>query len=74
MEWHEADPGEGHPQAFHHLGGFVCLFVVFLGLHLPHMEVPRLGVESEQHLPSHSNTGSELHLQPTPQLTEILDP
>ena len=26
---------------------FVCLFVCFLGLHLRHMEVPRLGVESE---------------------------
>ena len=30
----------------HHL--FVCLFVyVFLGLHLWHMEVPRLGIQSE---------------------------
>ena len=26
---------------------FVCLFVVFLGLHLWHMEVCRLGIQSE---------------------------
>ena len=26
---------------------FICLFVCFLGLHLWHMEVPRLGIESE---------------------------
>ena len=29
---------------------FVCLFVCFLGLHLQHMEVPRLGAESELQL------------------------
>ena len=29
---------------------FVCLFVVSLGLHLRHMEVPRRGVESELQL------------------------
>ena len=29
---------------------FVCLFFVFLGPHLLHMEVPRLGVESELQL------------------------
>ena len=32
----------------HHLSFFVCL--VFLGLHLQHMEVPRLGVELELQL------------------------
>ena len=31
--------------------GFCCLFFCFLGLHLWHMEVPRLGVESELQLP-----------------------
>ena len=32
---------------------FVCLFVLhFLVLHLRHMEVPRLGVESEIQLPA----------------------
>ena len=53
---------------------FVCLFFAFLGYPHPpqHMEVPRLGVDqaiaaSLHH--SHSNTRSELHLQPIPQLT-----
>ena len=30
---------------------FVCLFIYFLGLHPWHMEVPRLGVDSELQLP-----------------------
>ena len=33
----------------------------FLGLHSRHMEVPRIGVESELQL-AQSNTGSKLHL------------
>ena len=42
-----------------------------------HREVPRLGAESElavglRH--SHSNARSELHLQPTLQLTAMPDP
>ena len=43
---------------------FIYLFIYcFLGLHLQHMEVPRLGVESELQLPdSHSNARSKLHL------------
>ena len=43
---------------------FVCFlaFFAFLGLHLGHMEVPRLGVKSE------------LHLQPTLPLTATPDP
>ena len=53
-------------------------FFVFLGLHPWHMEVPRLGVEMELQLPaytnSHSNSGSELRLRPTPQLTATPDP
>ena len=52
-------------------------FLVFLGRHPWHMEVPRLGVESElsaslRHSPS--NTRSELCLRPTPQLTATPDP
>ena len=31
---------------------FVCLFFVFLGMHLHHMEVPRLGVQLELQLPA----------------------
>ena len=53
-------------------------FFFFLGLHLRHMEVPRLGVESDlqwlAYAHSHSNTGSELHLQPILQRTGMLDP
>jgi len=41
-----------------------------IGPHRWHMEVPRLGGEKGC---SHSNTGSELHLQPTPQLTAMPD-
>ena len=37
------------------------------------MEVPRLGVEASL-CHSYSSAGSELHLQPTPQLTAMLDP
>ena len=48
-------------------------FLCFLGPHPQHMEVPRLGVESELQLlvytHSHSNAVAEPHLQPTPQLT-----
>ena len=56
---------------------FVCYFV-FLGLHLRHMEVPRLGVESELQLPAYSTTTvtPDLRpvLQPTPQLMAMPDP
>ena len=45
----------------------------FLELHPWHMEVLRLGVESAT-ATSHSNEGSKLHLQPTPQLTAMSDP
>ena len=48
---------------------FLFLSLVFLGWHLWHMEVPRLGVESELQLladsHSHSNAGSKAHLQLT---------
>ena len=50
----------------------------FLGLHLQHMEVPRLGIELElqpagqSH--SHSNSESKPRLHPTPQLRVTLDP
>ena len=58
----------------------VCVRVFvfyFLGLHLWHMEVPRLRVESELHLPAYttasSSATSELHLRPTPKLV-TMDP
>ena len=57
---------------------FFFFFFVFLGPHWWHMEVPRLGVQSEltdaSHSHSHSNTGSELCLRPIPQLTALSDP
>ena len=57
---------------------FEFLFFLFLGPHLWHVEVPRLGVESEATAASlrhsHSNIESEPHLQPTPQLMATLDP
>ena len=47
----------------------VCVFLFFLGLHLLHMEVPRLGFRATaaglHHC--HGNVGSEPCLQPTPQ-------
>ena len=56
---------------------FTYLFA-FLGLHLRHMELPRLGgliratAAGLHH--SHSNSRSKLQLQPMPQLTATLDP
>ena len=43
---------------------YLCIYFVFSGLHLRHMEGPRLGVESELQLHlghSHSNAGSLTH-------------
>ena len=41
------------------LGGryfYLFIYFVFLGLHLRHMEVPRLGVESELQLPAYTTS------------------
>ena len=55
---------------------FVFLFC-FLGLHLWHMEVPRLGTESELQLQAYATAtamqGSEPLLQPVLQLVAIPD-
>ena len=54
--------------------------LVFLGQHLWHMKVPRLGVKSEIQLLAYTTAtaiaGSQLHLQPTPQFQQwwILNP
>ena len=57
---------------------FFFLTVCFLGPHLWHMEVPRLGVELELQLPvkatATADAGSRPHLWPTPQLMAMLDP
>ena len=55
----------------------LLLLFCFLAPHLQYMA--RLGVELDLQLPasqyhSHSNEGSELYLQPTPQLMAMLDP
>ena len=51
---------------------------LFIGPHPRHMEVPRLGVESELRLSgldhSHSNTRSESYMWPTSQPMAMLDP
>ena len=50
-------------------------FLLFLGLDLWHMEVPRLiGAAATSLHPSHSKVGSELHLQSIPQLMATPDP
>ena len=55
----------------------LCFFFFFLGLHLQHIDVPRLrgqiGASAASLHHSHNNTGSELHLPPTPQLTATPD-
>ena len=52
--------------------------VSFLGLNLQHMEVPRLGVKWELQLLAYATAtatpDASLHLQPTPQLSAMLDP
>ena len=58
---------------------FFFLSFVFLGLHPRHMEIPRLGVQSELQLGlyhSHSNAGSELScdLHHSSQQCRILNP
>ena len=53
---------------------FLFVFFFLLLLHLRLMEVPRLGVESELQLllhHSHSNAGSEPHLQTVQQLVAM---
>ena len=54
---------------------FFFFFFFFLGLHLQHMEVPRLGriraIAAGLH---HSNIRSELCLRPIPQIMAMPDP
>ena len=49
-------------------------FSFFLGPHLWHMELSRLGAIAAGPRHSHSNGWSEPHLWPTPQLTAMPDP
>ena len=59
---------------------FIYLFIfVFLGPHPQHMEVPRLGVQSELWPLAYDTATampdpSKSHLPPTPQLMATLDP
>ena len=55
---------------------FFFFLSFFLGLHPQHMEIRRLGVESELQLPAYitATARSELRLWPTPQLTTTPDP
>ena len=43
-------------------GSLFCLFACFIRLHLRHMEVPRLGVESELQLPVYTTATAILDL------------
>ena len=56
---------------------YVYLYCIYLGPHLWHMDVPRLGVESELHLlactSATGNSRLELHLWPTPHLMAMSD-
>ena len=57
----------------------IYLFIVFLGPHAWHVEVPsrargRIGAVAAGLHHSHSNAGSEPRLRPTPQLTATPDP
>ena len=77
MPWKTAFPLPSSP--WQPLFYFVfCLFACFLGLHLQHMEVSRLGGQiwaaaaSPRH--SHSNARPKPCLQPTPQLRATPDP
>ena len=68
-----------YPDKTMHLCVLYLFIFVFLGPHPWHMEVPRLGVESELHEAaglhhSHSNVLSEPFVQPTTQLLAALDP
>ena len=50
---------------------FFIFFFPFVGPHPQHLEVPWLGVESEQH--HHSNASSEPGLPPAPQLMAMAE-
>ena len=55
---------------------FFCFFV-FLGLHPQHMEVPRLGVESELQLPTYATAMAMQdlsHICDLPQFMAMPDP
>jgi len=55
------------------LSFFFFVFLLFLGPLPRHMEVPKLGVESELWPLAYTRGGSELRLRPTPQLTATPD-
>ena len=56
---------------------WVFFFPIFLGPHSWHMDISRLGVESELHLPAYTTATAmqdPTHIRPTPQLMETPDP
>ena len=56
---------------------FIYYYYYFLGPHLQHMEVPRLGIESELELPAYTTATAmpdPSTYAATPQLTAVLDP
>ena len=72
-------PGREDSGGAEEQGSFFFFLSFFLGPHLWHLEIPRLGVESELQLPACTTATarpgpSEPRLQPTPQLVVTLDP
>ena len=54
---------------------FVCFVLfAFLGPHLWHMEVPRLGIQSKLQPPAYTTATAMQPLRPTPQLMATSDP
>ena len=53
---------------------FLYLFIFFLGLHPWHMEVPRLGLQSELQLPAYTAATASLDLSHSSWQHQILNP
>ena len=67
-----------YPLSLHFFSQFTAfyffLFFFFLGPQVRHMEVPRLGAESELQLPAYATATATPDLQPISQLTAVSDP
>ena len=76
---HPCEPGRNSIVEYDLFLKSIYLFIyVFLGPHLRHMEIPRLGVESELHLLAYATATVTQDLSQVcnlkPQLTAMLDP
>ena len=64
---------ESHPDGYYCICIILLFCFVFLGPHLWHMEVPRLGVELELQLPAYTTATATPDLRPTPKITATPD-